>query len=134
MRRLDVLPAAAGQAQRELPVADALRCLVHGDLLPVVVAVQPRQEIAGLHRHAFVHRQVDDPARHLETHQTLVRFDVARELQLIFGGPARKPHWIGTPSCKRRDGDNHDDQKSPFHGTFTFSGMFASPAGSDRPR
>ena len=55
-RRLDLLDPAAGQAERELPIAHKPRRLIHLDLLPVVIAIQPRQKVSGLHGHPFVHR------------------------------------------------------------------------------
>ena len=104
--RFDVLHPAPGQTQRQLPVANPLSGLVHIDLLAVIIAVQTSQEVATLHKHAFVHRQIDDPPRYLETHETFVRLYVPGELQLTRSIASFKPLRIEVDCCSCRDCQN----------------------------
>ena len=60
---LNVLRPAARQAERELPVAHANGGFVHRHLLPVVIVIETRQQLAGFQGHALIDRQFDDAAR-----------------------------------------------------------------------
>jgi hypothetical protein len=80
---LDFLAAAARERERQLRVADVHRGLIELDLLPVVVAIEPRQRRALLHPLAFFYRQLRDPSGDFEAQRAFVRFDVAGNFQRV---------------------------------------------------
>ena len=96
---LDVLRPAARQAEGELPVAHVNSRFVHGHLLPVVIVIEPRHQLAGFHGHALLHRQIDNAAGHLEADQTLVGFNVARKLEDVFHGGLAEPLGMEVDHC-----------------------------------
>ena len=80
---LHFLLAGAGQRESEVGLAHGHAGLVDLHLLLEVGVFKPCEQSALLHLLAFFNGQIDDAALHFEADQTLVRFNVAGERELV---------------------------------------------------
>ena len=93
---------------------------VHRHLLPVIIVIEPRQQIAGFQGHAFIHGQIDDAAGYLEAHQAFVRFNVSRKLEHIFIDGLAEPLGMEVDHCAANR-QKQQERNHAFHGSLTSS-------------
>ena len=103
----DLLLASSGQRERKVRLAHTDSGLVDADFLLEVGIFKSRQQRALVHLLAFFDRQIDNAARHLEADQTLMRFNIAGERDLV----CRRGLFCETRIEIHAGGNHHDQQE-----------------------
>jgi hypothetical protein len=118
---LELLTSSSSQAQLEFTPLHRHIGFIHGDFLTVIVGIKLSQHLPLLYPLAFFNRQLHDPARHFESHDAFVNFNIAGDLQ--HGGIVRFriPPRTEIEKVTTRNGCNNEDEngKSAYHNQYS---------------